>query len=102
LKNLHFTALKHLDAPEEGSARVSKSNAELIDSVSQSKYLHNYKGTSPVFVNSNSDKRVDSSERRAVTLNDKNMVTEEYNDNHYNIYDDPITLKELNKDQSPH
>lgn len=30
------------------------------------------------------------------------MVTEEYNENHYNIYDDPITLKELNKDQSPH
>lgn len=30
------------------------------------------------------------------------MVTEEQNDNNYNIYDDPITLKELTKDQSPH
>jgi len=51
----------------------------LIESVSQSKYLHNYKGgmASPVFVNSNSNPKVDSSERRAVTLNDKNMVTEE-------------------------
>lgn len=57
---------------------------------------------SPVFVNSNSNPKVDSSERRAVTLNDKNMVTEEQNDNNYNIYDDPITLKELTKDQSPH
>lgn len=79
MKNLHSSALKHLEAQEENSTRVSKVTNELIEYGNNNKYLHNYRSAmnSPNFIKNDSDKKVDSVERRAVQLNDKNIVTEE-------------------------